>query len=158
MKKILFLVMFLGLSCGSASLFAQTTFSATLIKEGTYLSIRITDQSPIPPYLAGEFWQVIKGNDPIKVVNENELKIVCNAYPERTGDMFGDCSLLMPVAQFTKIKKLWVFKATGSVATRLNRYFKDSAYYSIQGNQVYLSAYNTRNLFFFGINEDLIEL
>lgn len=49
-----------------------------------------------------------------------------------------------------------VFKGEGYIAARLNRYFIDSAYYSIQGNQFYLSSHNTRSLFYFGINEDLI--
>lgn len=55
--------------------------------------------------------------------------------------------MLLPYNLFSKIGKTMVFKAEGEVAARLNRYFVDSAY---------LSSYDTRRQFFFGINEALI--
>lgn len=135
----------------------QAFFSAKLVKEGTYLSINISDDHLIPPFEAGELWKVLKGSEQIKIVREKELTINCNAFTNQTDDTIGTCSILMPLAQFNKIGKYMVFKGEGKVAARLNRYFIDSAYYSIQRNLVYISSYNTRRLFYFGINEDLIQ-
>lgn len=153
MKKIILLTMLLT----SLPMAAFAQFSAKLIKDGTYLSIHISDDHLIPPFEAGELWKVIKGNDQLKTIREPELTVNCNAFTNQTDDTIGTCSMLMPYSQFSKIGKYMVFKAQGSVAARLNRYFTDSAYYSIQRNQVYLSSYNTRRLFYFGINEDLIQ-
>jgi hypothetical protein len=141
----------------SWSILAQTNFSATLVKNGTYLSIHLSDDHFIPPFEAGGLWKIIKGNEQMKTIREKELTITCNVLTNQTEDVVGNCTILMPFNQFQKNEKLMVFKAQGPVAARLNRYFIDSAYYSIQGNQVYLSAYNTRGLFYFGINEDLIQ-
>lgn len=141
----------------SWSISAQTTFSATLIKNGTYLLIHLSDDHLIPPFEAGELWKILKGNEQLKMINEKELKINCNAFTNQTEDIIGECTILMPYNLFQKIDNEMVFKATGNTATRLNRYFIDSAYLSIQRNQVYLSSYNTRRLFFLGITENLIQ-
>lgn len=153
MKKILIAVMLLV----SLPALAQANFSASLIKGGTTLSIEISDDHLIPPFEAGELWKIMKGQEQMKIMREKELSITCSAFKNQSDDTVGTCSLLMPYSQFQKIGKLMVFKGEGQVAARLNRAFIDSAYYSIQRNQVYLSSYNTRRLFYFGINEDLIQ-
>lgn len=153
MKKIFLLVMLLT----SWSISAQTNFSATLVKNGTYLSIHLSDDHLIPPFEAGELWKIIKGNEQMKMIKEKELTVTCSAFTNQTDDTIGECTLLMPYAQFQKIDSEMILKATGDVAARLNRHFIDSAYLSMQRNQVYLSSYNTRRLFFFGINEKLIQ-
>lgn len=152
MKRILFIAM---LFCIQVT-FAETNFSATLIKNGTYLSIRITDDHLIPPFEAGELWKLINSNEQLKIIREKDLSLDCNGLTNQSSDVVAECSITMPFSQFEKIGKIMVFKASGQQAARLNRYFVDSAFYSAQGNQVYLTSYNTRRLFFFGINEDLI--
>ncbi|MFA6236979.1 MAG: hypothetical protein WC635_06590 [Bacteriovorax sp.] len=154
MKKIFITAMLIT----SWSSFASTSFYATLINNGNYLSIDISDQQLIPPFEAGELWKVIKGSEQFKIIREKELEVNCTAITNpNNGDTVGRCKLLMPLDQFVKIGKYLVFKGEGQVAARLNRHFIDSAYFSAQGNQAYLSSYNTRRLFYFGINEDLIQ-
>lgn len=153
MKTVLFV---LGLIL-TQSLFAETNFKATLIHDQTLLSIEMTDDGFIPPFEAGEMWKIVKGDFSRKWITEEELQLDCLALPRRTGDMFGKCVLRLPWSQFKKIGDKMVFKAEGALAAKLNQYFIDSAYLSMQGNQAYLSNYNTRRLFFFGINENLID-
>lgn len=153
MKKIFILTMLLT----SWPLLAQNNFSASLIRGKAVLSIEISDDHLIPPFEAGELWKIMNDNNQVRVIREKELAINCRAFTNQTDDTIGKCTIEMPYAQFQKIGKLMVFKAEGRVAARLNRHFIDSAYYSIQRNQVYLSSANTRGLFYFGISEDLIQ-
>ena len=153
MKKLiapLFLIL-------SLSVTAQTNFTATLIRNGAYLSIQLVDDHLIPPFEAGQLWKILKGVNQRKVVKEKELILSCDGLTNQTNDTFGNCSLLFPYSEFQRIGKAMVFKAEGDVAARLNRYFIDSAYLSIERNGVYLSSYNTRRQFTFGINESLIQ-
>lgn len=152
--KIVVLVLSLVLT---QSLFAGTRFNATLIHDSTYLSVDLVDEGFVPPFEAGEMWKIMKGDFSRKWIIEDELRLDCLALPTRSGDMFGKCTLLIPWSQFKKIGDKMVFKAEGALAAKLNQYFIDSAYLSMQGNQAYLSNYNTRRLFFFGINENLID-
>ncbi len=150
------LVLLLGLIL-SQTLSASTIMNATLIRNKTYLYIEMVDESFVPPFEAGELWKIVKGDWSRKWINEKEMQLDCQAVPSRLGDMFGKCILLFPWSQFQKIGDKMVFKAEGAIAAKLNQYFIDSAYLSMQGNQAYLSSYNTRRLFFFGINENLID-
>lgn len=152
MKTLKILIMILA----SLPMIAAAQFSAKLNNTGTTLTITMSDDHLIPPFEAGELWSVLKGTDSIKTVREKELAINCNAFTNQTDDIIGNCTIQMPFSQFKRIGKYIVYKGEGSTAARLNRYFVDSAYFSVQDNQVYLSAYNTRRLFYFGINEDLI--
>ena len=68
-KKLFILALFLV----SSYSFAETSFSATLIKNGSYLSIHLSDDHYIPPFEAGELWSIVKGNDQIKMINEKEF-------------------------------------------------------------------------------------
>ncbi len=138
-------------------LFAKSNFTAELVQNGTYLSIHINDDHLIPPFEAGELWGILKSTEQEKVIREKELALNCEAFTNQTNDIVGSCSLMLPYNMFQRIDKVMVFKATGEMAARLNRYFSDSAYLSMQRNQVYISAYNTRRLFYFGINESLIQ-
>jgi|GEM_PF-782967 len=139
------------------SLSAGTIMNASLIRNQTYLAVELVDDSFVPPFEAGELWKIVKGDWSRKWINEKELQLDCQAVPTRMGDMFGKCTLLFPWSQFQKIGNKMVFKAEGALAAKLNQYFIDSAYLSMQGNQAYLSSYNTRRFFFFGINENLID-
>lgn len=152
MKSLVFLLSLLL----SQTILAGTIFNATLIRNKTYLSIEMVDDSFVPPFEAGEMWKIVKGDFDRKWITEKELQLDCHAVPTRMGDRFGKCILLFPWSQFQKIGDKMVFKAEGSTAAKLNQHFIDSAYLSMQGNQAYLSNYNTRRLFFFGINENLI--
>jgi hypothetical protein len=150
-------MVFLLLVLLSTATFAQPNFTAELVLNGTYLSIQINDDQLVPPFEAGELWKIIKGNDFRKTINENELKLNCIGLKNQFDDIFGNCQLLLPISQFQKVGEKLIFKANNEVAFRLNRYFSDSAYFSIQRNQVFLSSYNTRRLFYFGINSNLIK-
>lgn len=141
----------------ATSSFAGTNVSASLIRNNTYLSIHLIDDHLIPPFEAGELWKVIVENQQIKRINEKEFTLTCEGLTNQADDTFGDCHILVPYNLFKKIKNRMVFKAEGEVAARLNRYFVDSAYWSMQGNDVYLSSFNTRRQFFFGIDEKLIQ-
>jgi hypothetical protein len=136
---------------------AGTNFSAVLIRNNSVLSIKMVDDGFIPPFEAGELWKIIRGNDIRKTIQENEMTITCDGLTNQTGDLFGTCTLRFPFEQFKKAGNMMVFKAEGVLADSLNRYFNDSAYLSMQRNAAYISAYNTRRLFFFGIDESLIQ-
>ena len=150
--KILLLCLFIPLISN-----AGTKFSATLIKNNTYLSIQLIDDHLIPPFEAGELWKILKGRDQVKYIYEKELSLSCEGLSNQLGDVFGKCKLVFPYNLFKKIDSKMVFRADGIIADKLNRYFQDSAYLSMQGNSVYLSSYNTRGLFFFGLEEKLIQ-
>lgn len=153
MKKILLLILLV--ICGP--LFSQTKFSASLIRNGTYLSIRLVDSHLIPPFEAGDLWKILRGNEQIKMIHERELVLKCEGSVTQTNDTVGNCQLLFPYNLFQKMGNKMVFKAEGEMAARLNRYFIDSAYLSMQNDGIYLSSHNSRMQFFFGINEDLIK-
>ncbi len=150
-------VVFLILVLLSTTTFAQSNFTAELVLNGSYLSIQINDDQLVPPFEAGELWKIIKGNDYRKIINENELKLNCVGLKNQLDDIFGNCQLLLPISQFQKVGEKLIFKANPEVAGRLNRYFSDNAYLSIQRNQVFLSSYNTRRLFYFGIYSNLVK-
>ncbi|MDO9181856.1 MAG: hypothetical protein Q7U04_05585 [Bacteriovorax sp.] len=153
MKKIFLIMMFIL----SFPLVAQTNFTAVLVKNGTYLSIHMMDDHLIPPFEAGELWKILRANDQRKTIQEKELVLTCEALTNQTMDVFGACSLLLPYNLFQKIGNKMIFKAEGKIAANLNRYFVDSAYLSMQNNEVFLSSINTQRQFVFGINENLIQ-
>lgn len=154
MKK--FTVMFLLLV--SFPLFAESKFQASLINNNKYLSVHISDDESLPPFEAKALWNAIKINDEIKMISEKELMITCDrhAITEDDGN-FGSCAIMIPFSQFKKVGSTLVFKAEGSLAAKLNRYFIDSAYVSFQNNKAFLSSRNTMRQFSFGISEDLIQ-
>lgn len=131
-------------------------FEATVSKDSKVLSINVHD-SFFPPFEAGELWKSIRGSERYKYVETNEFFMECQALPDNTGEMSGNCTILIPMELFQKISEKLVLKLTGAQAAKLNRYFVNSAYVSIQRNKVHLSSYNILNQFFFGISEDLIK-
>lgn len=151
-----FFILLFGLIASQAALSA-TSFKASLIRNKTFLSIEMVDEGFVPPFEAGELWKLVKGNDQEKWIREKEMQLDCQAVATNLGDMVGRCTLLFPWSQFQKIDDKMVFRAQGALAAKLNQYFVDSAYLSMQRNQAYLSSYNTRRLFFFGINENFVE-
>lgn len=154
MKKLILLT-FLVLS--SASLFAETNFSAVWIKETNVLSVVIEDHGFVPPFEAGEFWKILKGPEQSKMINETNFNLHCRANKNSWGDMVGECHLSIPMEFFQKIGETQVLKLKGAEASRLNIYFTDSAYLSFQRGNAYLSSYNTRREFFFGIKDSFIK-
>lgn len=141
----------------SITAFAQTDFNAVLIKDLNVLSIRFADDGMIPPFEGGALWSVMKGTEQRKYVDETGFNLECDGFRNNTNDIYGTCTLNIPMDQFQKIGKVQVFKLKGGTAAKLNRYFIDSAYVSLQGGRVYLSSYNTRREFFFGIQDNLIK-
>ena len=152
MKPIIFLCTLLLAS----QTFAGTQIAAKLVKDNTYLSLRLVDDQLLPPFGAGVLWNSLRERQQIKRISEREFNLQCEGRPVPSGDVYGDCSLLIPIDQFKKIKNKLVFKAEGELADKLNHYFNDSAYVSIENDLVYLSAFNTRRQFFFGITESII--
>ena len=141
----------------SITAFAQTDFNAVLIKELNVLSISIADDGMIPPFEGGMLWTAMKGLDQRKYIDEEGFSLECDGLRSSPNDIYGSCTFNIPMKGFQKIGDLQVFKLKGSAAARLNRHFTDSAYVSIQGGRVYLSSYNTRREFFFGIQDSLIK-
>ena len=153
MKKIIIITSILF----SFNSFSQTDFSAVIIKNLNILSISVSDDGRIPPFEGGMLWSSIKGLEQRKYIDENGFSMECDGLKSSTNDVFGSCTLNIPMKGFQKIGAIQVYKLTGISAAKLNRYFNDSAYVSIQGGRVYLSSYNTRREFFFGINDSLIK-
>jgi hypothetical protein len=149
-----FLLIFLLLS--SEQIFAGTYISAKLINNNSTLSIQLRDDQSIPPFGAGELWNSLKERQQIKTINETEFKLQCDGRLIANGDVYASCAILIPYNQFKNIKGVMVFKAEGALADKLNKYFNDSAYVTIESDEVYLSAFNTRRQFFFGVNQKLI--
>lgn len=152
MKK---LILMAGLLL-SNTLWAQTDFSAVLNEESNSLTIVIRDNSLLPPHEAGELWSILKGVDYRKSIRESGFNLDC--YVLMNGpNRIGDCSIEISMDLFQKIGNIQVLKLKGTEAAKLNRYFLDSAYLRIQSGKVYLSSYNTRREFFFGIEDSLIQ-
>jgi len=141
----------------SVSTFAQTDFQAILIKDLNILSVSIADDGIIPPFEAGILWNSMKGTEQRKYIDEDGFSLECDALRNGSNEIFGACTFNIPMKDFQKIRDTQVFKLKGSAAAKLNRYFTDSAYVSLQGGRVYLSSYNTRREFFFGIQDNLIQ-
>lgn len=153
MKKLILAIVLVF----SSGLFAGTNFSATLIQETNILSITIEDQGVVAPFEGGELWKIMKGEEQTKFIMEDNFDLRCSGYRSSLGDVVGQCQLQVPMELFQKIGERQVFKLKGASASRLNRYFTDSAYLSFQRGDAYLSSYNTRREFFFGIKDSLIK-
>lgn len=134
-----------------------TDFSAVLIKSNNVLSISMADDGIIPPFESGMFWSVMRGSRQRKYIDEEGFSLECDGLISNSNDVYGSCTFNIPMNLFQKIGDVQVFKLKGSAAAKLNRYFTDSAYVSILGGRVYLSSYNTRREFFFGIQDSLIQ-
>ncbi len=141
----------------SSHLCAQTDFSAVLIKDLNVLSISIADDGVIPPFEAGELWSSMKGDEQRKYIDQEGFNLECDALRNQSGDLYGSCTLNVPMSLFQKTGEMQVMKLKGSAAARLNRLFMDSAYVSIQGGRMYLNSYNTKREFYFGIQDSLIK-
>lgn len=141
----------------SISAFAQTDFSAVLIKETNVLSISFADDGMIPPFEGGMVWTAVKGVEQRKYINVDGFNLECYGMRDNSNEVYGTCTFNIPMNLFQKIGDLQVFKLKGNTAAKLNRYFTDSAYVSLQGGRVYLSSYNTRREFYFGIQDRLIQ-
>ncbi|MBY0415962.1 MAG: hypothetical protein K2Q18_17455 [Bdellovibrionales bacterium] len=139
----------------SLNLFAGD-FDATVIKDQNVLSINLND-SFIPPFESGEMWKIMRGTDRRKYIDTEDFSMECDGLSDSSGEIYGACSIMISMDKLQKIEGKLIYKLTGSSAAKLNRYFTDSAYVSIQRGKVYLSSYNTRRQFFFGIDEDLIK-
>lgn len=140
----------------ASSVFAQTDFRAVVYPETNTLTVTINDDGRIPPFEGGNMWNIMKGNDLHKIVRVNGFNLECFAVKGPV-DVAGDCKMSIPMDRFVKVGEFLVFKVKGSEAAKLNKYFIDSAYLSIQRGRVYLSSYNTRREFFFGIQDAMIE-
>lgn len=153
MKKLLLMISTLL----SFNAFSQTDFSAEVIKGSNILSISIADDGLIPPFEGGEFWMAMKGMEQHKYIEAENFSLECDALRNNQREVFASCLINLPMSSMQKIGDILVFKLKGSKARKLNQYFNDSAYVSIQRAGVYLSSYNTRSEFYFGINEGLIK-
>lgn len=140
----------------TTTLFAQTDFRAVVYSQTKTLTVTISDDGRIPPFEGGSMWNIMKGTELHKVIRANGFNLECFAVKGPV-DVTGDCRLNIPIDRFVKIGELLVFKLKGAEAAKLNKYFIDSAYLSIQRGRVYLSSYNTRREFFFGIEDAMIE-
>ncbi|AUN99836.1 hypothetical protein DOM21_01585 [Bacteriovorax stolpii] len=141
----------------SSGLYAQTDFSAVLIKDLNVLSISVADDGLITPFEAGELWASMKGTEQRKYIDQEGFNMECDALRNHANEIYGSCTFNIPMNSFLKVGEVQVFKLKGSAAARLNRYFNDSAYVSIQGGRVYLNSYNTKREFYFGIHDSLIK-
>lgn len=153
MKKIIFALLFIF----SSNLFAQTDFSAVLIKDLNMLTISVADDGLITPFEGGELWSAMKGTDQRKYIDQDGFSMECDSARNHANELYGSCTFNIPMNLFSKVGDLQVFKLKGAAAARLNRYFIDSAYVSIQGGRMYLSSYNTRREFYLGIQDALIK-
>lgn len=139
----------------NVNIHAQTNFSAVVINNGETLSITMVDDF-IPPHEAGLIWKSLKGSDQSKNILEANFRLNCMATINSSQEPWGNCKIKIPMKDFKKMGSKLVFKLEGSSAARLNSYFIDSAYVSMQRGDAYLSSYNPRRQFFFGLEENLI--
>ncbi len=153
MKQLIFLIMLFF----SFSAFTQTDFSAHYISSTQQLSVSWSDDGYFPPFEAGELWSAIKGLEQRKYVEVDGFSLECEAVRNSRQELYGSCTLLVPIKALTKVNDIFVFKLKGAKARKLNQYFVDSAYVSTQRNEAYLSSANTRSEFYFGIKEKLIK-
>jgi hypothetical protein len=141
----------------SVNVFSQTHFSANLIKDLNVLTISVDDDGVIPPYEAGLLWTTMVGTDERKYIDVNGFSLECDAIKNSTNDTFGSCTFNIPMKGFTNINGIQVYKLKGLSATKLNRYFADNAYVSLQGGKVNLSSHNSTREFFFEIPDNMIQ-
>ena len=141
----------------SLSAFSQTHFNAVLIKDLNVLSISVEDDGMIPPFEGGLLWSSMVGTAERKYIDENGLSLECDGIKNGTNDIYASCTFNIPMKDFQKIGELQVYKLKGASAAKLNRYFVDSAYVSLQNGKVYLSSHNTTREFFFGIPDNMIQ-
>lgn len=153
MKKVLF-VFYMMFTFNALS---QTDFSAEVIRGTDILSISVADDGLFPPFEAGELWSSLTGIERRKYIDQEGFSLECDALKNSRQEIYGSCLINLPVSTLQKIGDILVFKLKGAKARKLNQYFIDSAYVSIQRGGVYLSSYNTRSEFYFGIREDLIK-
>ena len=153
MKKFLFVIFMIF----SFKAFSQTDFSAEVIKGTDLLSISVADDGFFPPFEAGELWTSLKGIEQRKYIDQEGFSLECDALKNNRLEIYGSCLINLPFSSFQKFGDVLVFKLKGVKARKLNQYFLDSAYVSIQRGGVYLSSYNTRSEFYFGIKEELIK-
>ncbi len=151
-KYFLFIISFLSFSA-----FSQTDFSANYITSTQQLSVSWSDDSYLPPFEGGELWAAMKGQEQRKYVDVDGFSLECEALRNSRLEIYGSCTLLLPIKLLTKVNDVMVFKLKGAKARKLNQFFVDSAYVSTQRNEVYLSSVNTRSEFYFGIKEKLIK-
>lgn len=135
---------------------AQTNFAAVVINNGQTLSITLVDHDIVGPYEAGLLWKSMVGNDQRKMIDLPDFKMTCQAIMRTNGEPWGSCKIKIPMDSFTQVDSKLVFKKEGSEASRLNRYFYDSAYVSMQRGAAWLSAFHPRRQFYFGLEEILI--
>ena len=153
MKTFFSLLIFSALSLPSVQ--SMTNFAAVIINNGNTLSVTLVDDV-IPPFEAGQLWASLKGIEQSKWVEEEFFSMKCMAMPVEMDDIRGSCKIKIPMSRMTKIDSKRVFKLEGPEAARLNRYFNDTAYVSMQRGDAWLSSYNPRRQFFFGLDENLI--
>lgn len=153
MKKVLFIIYMMF----SFNALSQTDFSAEVIKGTDILSISVADDGLFPPFEAGELWSSLKGIEQRKYIDQEGFSLECDALKNSRLEIYGSCLINLPVSSLQKVGDILVFKLKGAKARKLNQYFIDSAYVSIQRGGVYLSSYNTRSEFYFGIREELIK-
>lgn len=153
MKKLLFVIYMMF----SFNAISQTDFSAEVIRGTDILSISVADDGLFPPFEAGELWNSLKGIERRKYIDQEGFSLECDALKNSRLEVFGSCLINLPFSSLQKIGDILVFKLKGARARKLNQYFIDSAYVSIQRGGVYLSSYNTRSEFYFGIREELIK-
>jgi hypothetical protein len=141
----------------SSQSFAQTDFSAAIIESTQVLSISLSDDGIFVPFEAGAMWSAMKGLEQRKYIEEDGFSIECDALKNAQLEIFGSCIINIPMKNMQLIGDLQVFKVKGAKARKLNQYFIDSAYVRMQNGQMYLSSYNTRSEFYFGIKDQLIK-
>lgn len=151
MKKLIVLISLV------VSMNAFADFEAIVDKNSDSLVVSIADNVYFPPYEAGKLWSVIRGLDQRKYVQEAGFNLACNGLKTPPEQFYGECKLVIPMSLLTPVNGVLVFKRTGALAAKLNGHFTDSAYVSMQRGGVYLSSYNTRREFYFGIKESLIK-
>ena len=137
--------------------FASGSFDAVIIDELKILSITVADDVSLPPFEAGKLWTAMKGVDQRKYVEASGFSMECDGLASPTRPTYGACTITIELEKMTTVGDTQVFKVSGSAAAKLNRFFIDSAYVALQGGDAFLSSYNTRREFTFGIKSDLIQ-
>ena len=141
----------------SHSAFSQTNFSANYISSTQQLSISWSDDNFVAPFEAADLWLAIEGSDQRKYVDVDGFSLECEAIKNSRLELFGSCTLLLPMKSLSRVNDVIIYKLKGAKARKLNQYFIENAYVSTQMNDVYLSSSTSRNEFRFGIKEKLIK-
>ena len=153
MKQLILMISLLT----SFNAFAAGSLEAIVIDELKILSITVSDDVSLPPYEGGKLWTAMKGVDQRKYLDASGFTMECDGITSPTRPTYGACTITIELSKMTTVGDTEVFKVTGSAAAKLNRFFIDSAYVDLQGGDAYLSSYNTRREFTFGIKSDLIQ-